>query len=204
MSQPGLNLASRPFLNRRPVHRFAAVAWTLAGAILMLNVALWLDYRRDSTDLRQRLADVRSRAETVSAEVVDLSKGLDRLGALNEQVEFLNERIAERTFPWSLLFERLGEILPLGVRLQSLNPSVRAGPGGGDPSFDTVLLNINCVAREGQDLYDFVQALYDDIAFERPVLHYETVDDVGAVQFRLDAVYSPHVASSPAAQGVAR
>ena len=106
----------------------------------MLNVALWLGYRRDSTDLRQRLADVRSRAETVSAEVVDLSKGLDRLEALNEQVEFLNERIAERTFPWSLLFERLGEILPLGVRLKSLNPSVRAGPGGGDPSFDTVLL----------------------------------------------------------------
>ena len=198
----GLNLARAPFLNRRPVWRFATVAWVLGAAILALNVMLWLGYRADSTDLRQRLADVRQEIEVVSTGVVELGSELDALGleSQNARIEFLNERLAERTFPWSRLFERIGSILPLGVKLAGLNPSFgKSGSSRHGRSRETVGLQLQGSARSDEDLYGFVQALFDDPAFSSPTLHNEDVLD-GTISFRLDVVYFPRVAAEAGAE----
>ena len=118
------NLASSPFVNKRPVQRFTAVAWMVGALLIGINVALWVQYRHESTALRGRLAETRAAIDRKSGNVVEMDQQLRglRLGAQNAQVGFLNDRIAERTFPWSLLFERIAATLPDGVRLMSLAP----------------------------------------------------------------------------------
>ena len=190
-----LNLATQPFLNRRLVWRAAVVAWILGLALATTNVLLWVGYRRDSTDSRVRLAAVRQEIEAVSLEVVNLAGRLDALGleAQNERIEFLNERMAERTFPWSRLFERVGGILPPGVRLLSLSPAFSTARRTANDAarLETVLLHFNGVARRDEDLYAFVQTLYDDTSFEDPKLHGEDTGPDGLVSFRLDVLYYP-------------
>ena len=126
------NLAASPFVNKRPVQRFAALAWMVGALLTGVNVALWAQYRHESTTLRDRLAETRAAIDRKSKNVVEMDEQLRglRLGAQNAQVKFLNDRIAERTFPWSLLFERMASTLPDGVRLMSLTPVFDEREGG--------------------------------------------------------------------------
>ena len=203
MNVGALNLARQPFLNRRPVWRFALVAWVVGLALVTTNLLFWVGYRRDSTDSRARLAGVRQEIEAVSSDVVTLSGRLDELGleAQNEQIEFLNERLAERTFPWSALFERVGGILPPGVRLVSLSPAFASARRSAENEgrLETVRLSFNCVARHDDDLYEFVQGLFDSPAFEDPKLHGEDYGADGLTAFRLDVLYHPGALSEQGA-----
>lgn len=195
MSVGELNLARRPFLNRRPVLRIAALAWLLGCALLAVNVVLFVRYRRDSTDLRSRLGEVRAQIEDVSGDVLRLSSRLDSLGvgAQNEQVAFLNGRLAERAFPWSLLFERIGETLPRGVRLTTLTPVFarsRRRQSEAAEENETILLNVDGVAENSASIYAFVDSLFAHPAFANPVLHNED-SSPSEVRFRLDVLIDP-------------
>ena len=126
MSPVNLNLALDPFLNRGPVRRFQIVLWLLGAILLALNVDSYLQNRRDSTELRERLQGIDRQIEDESEAIVDLQDTLRELGPQeqNSRVDYLNQQIAERTFPWGELFDDLGAILPRAVRLRSVTPKV--------------------------------------------------------------------------------
>lgn len=200
-----LNLARRPFLNTRPVNRVSLGLWILGGLLLLGNVTLFWSYLSGSTEKRADLARMREQVEHERQNVGKLEAqlaGLD-LGQQNEQVEYLNRKIAERTFSWSLLFDRLAEVLPDDVRLMQLQPApiggdersgVRAGRRRGEPlSSDRVPLIIQGEARNDEALLQFVDNLFAHRAFDNPDLAQESRDEENQnrVRFDLRVTYLP-------------
>lgn len=210
--RPGLNLSRRPFINGRPVTRLALFLWLAGLVFLAANVASFWTYFAGTRELREELAQAREKAAAEQKHKSQLESelaGLD-LGRQNEQVEFLNAKIAERTFSWSLLFDRLAQVLPRDVRIDRLDPGLdektlarqrrnrggsarrdrQAGLGGNEE----VELVIRGSARNGEALLDFVNNLFAHPAFEDPDFSRESKEEEeGVVRFDLRVKYLPKV-----------
>lgn len=198
MSQT-LNLAARPFVNRRPVVRLALLLW-LAGALLLAgNVWLYWDFLAGRGDVHARRAEVEEAIATEERRISALEEELASydLEAQNRQVGYLNQRIARRRFSWSRLFDQLADVLPQDVRIESLSPAVageeRRGarrrsdlPGG--PGH--VLLRIEAQAKSDQAILELVDALFADPDFEDPNLIQQAANEQGLVRFSLEVVYA--------------
>lgn len=188
MARPALNLARRPFLNRRPVWRAALLLMVLAGAVWLVDLVLYghsliasrtLGQRRD--EVQGWLQEERGRFNTLLG-----TTEFQGLTEYNRTVHQLNELIAERTFPWGRLFDQLSELMPPGVRLQRLSParerrgqqrsSRRRGETEGPRA---VQLSIDGVAQSDEALYEFVDALFAAPTFETPVLDQESQKEGG-------------------------
>jgi Tfp pilus assembly protein PilN len=200
----GINLASRPFVNDRPVARVTAALWAL-GALLALATgwSFW-GYFVGREDQREELARIEAAMEREREAVAGLSRELAGipLDNQNQRVRFLNQRIAERAFSWSLLFDRLAEILPADVRLLSLAPQVGFGQDGrrrsaaaaadGAPG-ERVLLQVQAVARRQEAILELLDAMFASDAFERPNLARESREGA-ETRFTLSVVYLPGAA----------
>ncbi|MFL6289636.1 MAG: hypothetical protein ACJ759_01955 [Thermoanaerobaculia bacterium] len=200
-----LNLSRRPFLNTRPVTRVALLLWLLGVLLLLGNVTLFWNYLSGSTEKRDELARMQQQVEKEKKSVGKLEArlaGLD-LAKQNEQVEFLNRKIAERTFSWSLLFDRLTETMPDNVRLIQLQPAPIGGPerigprsrasGRAAPlASDRVPLIIAGEAKSDEELLRFVDNLFAHTAFDNPNLLQESrTEDNSRIQFTLHVIYLP-------------
>lgn len=201
-----LNLSRRPFLNTRPVTRVALLLWALGGLLLLGNVTLFWSYLSGSTEKREELARMEEQVERERESVGRLQArlaGLD-LESQNDQVEFLNRKIAERTFSWSLLFDRLTETMPDNVRLNQLRPGAiaegarqrsRRRTGSSSPAplaSDRVPLVIAAEARSDEEILQFVDNLFAHPAFDNPNLLQESRSDEGnRVAFTLHVTYLP-------------
>ena len=201
-----LNLARRPFVNARPVLRLTALLWLVGAGLCVLNIALFWQYfsttdesQQERTALQQRIKQHRERI-TENKEVlakVDLLQ-------LNAQVDFLNRKIAERTFAWSQLFDHLAEVLPNDVRLQNLAPNTederdrgRRGavlPGG------RVRMGIVGIAKTVEDELEFVDRLFAHPSFERPRLKGDSTQASGYLKFTLAVTYFPNRPSPEASK----
>lgn len=202
-----LNLARRPFINTRPVTRISILLWILGLLLLLGNVSLFWNYLSGSAEKRAELArleqDIQRQNETI-AELQRRLASLD-LEQQNRQVRFLNRRIAERTFSWSLLFDRLAEVLPDDVRLTRLAPQRRNKNAVGQDeeelqaANDRVQLIIQGVSRSDEAHFEFVRRLFDHPEwFENPDLPRETrSEETNTVEFDVQATYIP--GESPAA-----
>lgn len=196
-----LNLAARPFVNRRPWRRLTALLWALGLALLTLNAVLYWGYLTGSADARAELADLREQVAGDQTELDRLSAELARLDleAQNREVAFLNERIADRRFPWGELFNDIEEVLPWNTRLRSLAPERgdrnrrrRAALGTGDRS--RVVLDLTGEAQDDQGLLDLMDALFEHPAFDDPKLLHESRQDAGPLDFTIAVVYLPGAA----------
>lgn len=122
-----LNLASRPFRNRR-LPRLAAAALALAALLLTGLHALTLS-RLLAASARQRQAEVAA----LEAELRELRAAQSRLAqpevprATVARWEAVREVVDRRAFSWTLLLSRLEAALPRDVRLVSLAPTTVAG-----------------------------------------------------------------------------
>jgi Tfp pilus assembly protein PilN len=203
-----LNLARRPFVNTRPVTRAALLLWLLGGVLLLGNVFLFWSYLSGSSEKRAELAGLEEEVGRQQRAVAQLDArlaGLD-LEQQNEQVAFLNRKIAERTFSWSLLFDRLAEVLPDDVRLMQLQPA----PIGGDDrpgarptatlrgrrapgSSDRVPLIIRGESKSDEALAELQDKLFAHPAFDDPDLTQETRDEErnNVIRFDLRVTYIP-------------
>jgi Tfp pilus assembly protein PilN len=196
------NLARRPFVNTRPVVRVAAILWVLGALLLAANVALFQGYLTKSQTTRHQLAGIERdivREQGASAELQGRLGNLS-LGQQNREVTFLNRKIDERTFSWSLLFERMAEVLPDQVRLLRLKPTnvVQRDVGlGSRPSFQElnpqpVTLTLHAEAKNDRALLRFVDNMFAHPAFAEPNLQNEARDDNGLVRFDLVVQYQPN------------
>ena len=213
-----LNLSRRPFLNTRPVTRVALLLWALGGLLLLGNVTLFWNYLSGSTEKREELARMKEQVERERESVGRLQArlaGLD-LAQQNEQVEFLNHKIAERTFSWSLLFDRLAETMPDNVRLIQLQPAAIGGeerPRSGRArtaasqaaplASDRVPLVIAAEAKSDEDMNRFVDNLFGHPAFRDPDFTRESRDDEegSRIQFSVHVTYLPG-GSTPGTPGM--
>jgi hypothetical protein len=204
-----LNLAHRPLANRKPLQRAVAALWTAAALVLAVDVALAVRHVSTSTSGRGRLLELERdiAAEVEEARRLEASlRGFD-LDEQNRHVEFLNAKIAQRTFPWSRLFQQLGDVLPDGVRLQSLRPIVEddeedrgarapaaaraARPGSAsDGPRRWVLLQIAGQAETDDSILELVDALFGHPAFSSPNLRNES-QERGMYRFQLSVLYLP-------------
>lgn len=206
-ARAGINLAARPFVNDRPVRRVTLLLWVL-GALFALAAgwSYWV-YFAGRADQRRELARLDQAMDAERQQIAQLQRRLAgfELEGQNQRVRFLNQRIAERTFSWSLLFDRLAEILPGDVRLLNLAPQVGFGqevrlderalaatPG------ERVPLRVNATARREEAILELLDALFASRLFERPNLAEESRDRAGGeTRFSLSVVYLPVAAEAP-------
>jgi type IV pilus assembly PilN-like protein len=197
-----LNLARRPFLNSRPVVRIALLLWALGLALLLANVYFFWDYLTRSADKRQQIARGKQEIERQQAVARELEGRLDGIDLLrlNEKVDFLNQKIAERTFSWSLLLDRLADVQPNDVRLNRLAPltgerakrdlqRARGERAGSSP--EEVFLTITGESRSDEALLRFVDNLFAHPGFRDPDLTREERGEDNLVKFELNVFYIP-------------
>ncbi len=218
MSVGGLNLSRRPFVNGRPVTRIALLLWLLGGLLLLGNVFVYMSYVSGTGEKRQKLAQVEQQKEKAQREIQQLNDRFANLNLAgqNEQVDFLNEKIDERTFSWSLLLDRMSRLLPQDVRLTRMTPhgvvdtqSDRRRRGGAPPprkkpQDGQVTLAINGEAKDDESLLRFVDNLFADPAFVEPNLLQETKqeskeENKNVIKFDLRVGYLPKATSRPSA-----
>jgi Tfp pilus assembly protein PilN len=211
MSRPAserevLNLARRPFLNGRPVVRISVALLFLGLVLLLVNVSLFWSYLDDSKEKR---AELEAKAAEIDQEKKALQEVDERLNSLNlvdrnQEALYLNRKIRDRTFSWSLLFERLGAVMPQEVRLERLSP--RGVVAEREPQGRQVLTEENMKegvitlalagqAKSSEALLQFVDNLYM-APFDNPNLSRESRDeDDGLLRFDMTVEYRPEAAA---------
>lgn len=196
----GLNLSQRPFVNTRPVTRLSILLWILGTLLLLGNVSLFWNYLSGSAEKRSELAGLEQEIQGQSRTVSQLEQrlaGLD-LEQQNRQVRFLNRQIVARTFSWSLLFDRLAEVLPDNVRILRLAPRPMGRQDNGRPEDedapldDRVSLILSGQAKDNESIDAFVDNLFAHPSFGEPNLSRESREE-GAelVQFDVQVIYVP-------------
>ncbi len=202
-----LNLARRPFANGRPVVRVSVLMGLLGALLLVLNVLSYWRYLEQSEAKRAERDRVSAQREQVERRIGDISRQLASfdLDRQNLQVEFLNRRIAERTFSWSVLLDRLARELPADVRLVSLTPhrgelkgrgrssapAAKLGPNGEE----RIPLEIDGQAKSTAAMLEFVDHLFARPEFADPNPRSQQEDEPGVISFQLDVDYLPEVAA---------
>lgn len=199
-----LNLARRALVNRRPLQRVVAALWIAAAVVVAVDAVIVVRHLTSSSAGHGRLVEL----EREIADEVQTAQRLERslrafdLADQNRHVEFLNAKIAQRTFPWSRLFEQLGEVLPDGVRLQSLRPMIgedeeASSSAADDPAAVVtarpqrwVQLQIAGQAETDEAILELVDALFGHPAFSAPNLRNEA-QERGLYRFNLAVRYLP-------------
>ncbi len=199
-----LNLARRPFANLRPLRRLAWSLWALGGVAAIAAIWLFAAYLSGSSEKRGELARLAASTEDESQRIATLEGELERfeLAAQNREVAYLNNRIAERTFAWSGLFDDLAQVLPWNVRVLSLSPlsvgTRRAGRVAGSAAGESFALRLVGSARDGEALLDFIERLFAHSSFADPNLEQERREGSEELQFTLTVTYRPRAAAVPA------
>jgi Tfp pilus assembly protein PilN len=147
-----LNLAERPFRNERlPAAGFAA------ASVLLVVITVWhaLVIREllpaRTSERHQEVAALQAEIERLQAEARTLRTETPPAATL-AQWNLVKEIVDRRVFSWTGLFARLEELIPMGVRLTSISPSVKRGQ---------LELSVDAKVRSREDGWDFVRALED-------------------------------------------
>jgi len=201
------NLARRPFLNARPVIRVAMLLTALGLLLAAANLFAYWSFSQGQDVKQVRLEETRDRILQIQEELTGLEQRRQRidLDSQNEQVQFLNRKIEQRTFGWSLLFDTLAELLPRDVRigrlsLQSIEENDRsrraAKKAGDELRPGEILLGIQGQARSFEAFVDFVDALFGSSAFRRVDPTGDSKIQTGMSQFTLSVIYLPERAAA--------
>jgi Tfp pilus assembly protein PilN len=169
-----LNLASQPFRNERlpvlalGVAAVAVLALTVQHALLLeeLRPGRTSATRQEAEALEAESARLRAEARSPRASRAEPA-GLPEWGLVKDLVD-------RRAFSWTLLFAHLESVLPDGVHLTSIIPTVKKGE---------VLLDVAAVARTPEDAREFVRRLEGREEFDDVYLREE--GDRGEVRFTM-------------------
>ena len=182
-----LNLATAPLVSNRHFTVGAALLGILALAALFWlsrNVyTVWSSdriARAQQYEFENRIASLRQQRQALIA-FFEQPETLQR----RQRAEYLNGLIQSRAFPWVKIFMDLERILPPGVRVISIAPTLEG---------DTVQLKIVVGASSDEGKLKFLRALESALEFSRIQLLVETrperPDQSDRVLMELQAVYS--------------
>jgi Tfp pilus assembly protein PilN len=155
------NLATRPFLNTRPVWLVTVVAGALTVILLALNLRLFLVANRalvDETATRDVLLERHLSLETVVRKDVE---ALERVPwrSLTRRVDATNLILREHSFSWLGMLDDIERVMPYDVRLTKIAPSVGA---------DGALLSLALIAHNRDAMLELLDNLVADPRFSDP------------------------------------
>lgn len=160
------SLASRPFLNTRPVWVMTIAAGCVALLLIVLNIRFFLITNRTVEGeiatrdvLEARYAQLESEARQ---EIAFLNRVPWR--TLEARVNATNLVLQEHAFSWLAMLDDIERVMPYDVRLTRISPSV---------ADDGVLLTFEVVARNRDAMLDFIDNLVEDPRFGEPTLSSE-------------------------------
>ena len=197
MSRQPVNLAREPFVNLRPIRRATVALWVVASLLAVVNVTLYWRGIFGLEDRRAQLADVQEGIDAERERIDDLRTRLRAMDLRQQNAEalFLNERIAERAFPWSRLFEDIARVLPRGVRLFSLRPQPERSRGAVVEEVredrHPVALQASGAADSDESLLELLDNLFANEAFLDPNVPRETREKDGSIRFSVSVRYRP-------------
>jgi Tfp pilus assembly protein PilN len=201
-----LNLAQKPFANYRPVARVTSILWVLGALLFVANFAFYWGFYSSQGETRGTLAEIQEASGRESARIDELERSIagHDLESQNAQALFLNDRIRERTFGWSALFDTLADILPRDVRLERLAPDTQGDRQTSRrrgsvvvkeaPATQPVALAIRARARNHEAFLEFLDALTGSPAFRSVNPRGESREQGDQVSFVLDTQYLPRQA----------
>ncbi len=157
------SLASRPFLNTRPVWVMTTAAGVIALIMIALNLRFFLITNRaveDEIATRDALEERYSELGTAARQEIAV---LNRVPwrTLEARVNATNLVLQEHAFSWLRMLDDIERVMPYDVRLTRITPSV--SPEG-------VMLAFEVVARNRDAMLDFIDNLVEDPRFDDPTL----------------------------------
>ncbi len=185
-----LNLASRPYRDYRPVYATVVVMSLITAFLMLNNVETYYRYTRDTQSTRNKIATIEAQTQQErerEAAVQQRIKRLD-LARLAAQTKFVNAKLAERAFSWSMLLDELESVLGDDVRLISVTPR-----------FDQrgkILLALDFQSKTADGMIKTINRMNADPQFRNPFPSMQTARPEGDFSFLLTAEYVPPPVSS--------
>jgi Tfp pilus assembly protein PilN len=121
-----INLATRPLVNTTPIILLLSALGAGAFGLTAWNLTLYLETRAEARAVESQLRAIRAEETALSERRIELTRRLQgtNLEELERRVDSANQVLSEKAVSWSLLLERLQEVLPWQVRLDSIRTSV--------------------------------------------------------------------------------
>ncbi len=179
-----LNLASRPYRDYSPVYAVVVVMSLVTAFLLLNNVETYYRYRHEtrSTHAKIERLKIQTQQERQRQEIADRRlKALD-LSRLNAQTRFINAKLAERAFSWSLLLDELESVIDRDVRLLSVTPHFQEN--------GTIQLAMEFQSKGPEGMIKTINRMHADPQFRNPFPNSERVID-GGYAFGLAVNYLP-------------
>ena len=186
------NLSTRPFYNERAVHLWAAVLALIVAAATVFNVVRVVQYSGSNTELAQQAINDERRAGELRDSAARLRSSVDarQIEAASLEARQANELIDRRTFSWTELLNHFEATLPPEVRITAWRSQVDKD--------HRVQLTLTVVAREVDDVNQFMENLEATGAFTRLLSRQERPNEENQIESVLETMYAPH-ASPPSA-----
>lgn len=181
------NLATRPFLNTRPVWLLTAVAGVFALILIGFNLRLFLVENRTLGDEITRRNDLELLYRTVAAEVSSDVNDLQRVpwASLRARVDATNLVLREHNFSWLRMLDDVERVMPYDVRLTRISPGV--GPEG-------VTLSFSVIGRNRDAMLQLLDNFIADPRFDDPTPSVERTLEGSALanhELLLRVIYHP-------------
>jgi type IV pilus assembly protein PilN len=191
------NLATRPFYNERAVHVWLLIAALVVAAATAWNVTTGLRYRRGDSELARQADADEARTQQLRQQVTRLRGSVDprQIDAASTAARQANELIDRRTFSWTELLNRLETTLPPEAHIVAVRPKVDRANG--------IVLTLYVVARDVDDVNQFMENLEETGAFKDPRPTTERFNEEGLFESILETNYIPESAK-PAPEAPAR
>jgi type IV pilus assembly protein PilN len=190
-----LNLASRPYVELRPLYRRLQVI----GALLLVTaLVFWWVLRTQRTRAAQAQAHVASIQNAIARAQADQQHAEAAMhqptnAAVLQQAQFLNGLFLRKAFSWTAVMMDLEQVLPSGVQVMNIDPQI---------SKDGHVVIRMRVAGPRERAVDLMRNLEKSQRFLRPRLVAETAQTSGSsnlqpvnaptgINFDLLADYNP-------------
>jgi Tfp pilus assembly protein PilN len=145
-----LNLAGRPFRNERLAATGFAAAALLLVALTVWHAVVIRNLLPNRTSVRhQEVAVLETELANLSREARTLKTETPPAATI-AQWNLIKEIVDRRAFSWTGLFARLEQLMPMGVRVTAISPSVKKGQ---------VELTVEATVRSREAGWEFVRAL---------------------------------------------
>jgi type IV pilus assembly protein PilN len=175
-----INLASRPFADLAPAIKNLRIAM---GALAVVAVALALGLHA----LHDKAEAARARAHSLDGKIAQITQEHQQYLATMQQpdnartlrqAESLNQLFDEKSFSWTLAMEDLETVLPAGVQVTTLEPTVKDGQ---------ISVRLRVVGPRDRDV-ELVQNLEHSRHFILPRIVGETAESEGGPNQRAEPV----------------
>jgi type IV pilus assembly protein PilN len=190
-----LNLASRPFVNRLPHVLLLSSLAAAAAGLTAWNVATVARSASEARAVKGQLSELSAEEDALrqrSAQLATSLRGVD-LKPLQVRAQATNEVLAQKALRWSLLLERLEEVLPWKAALQSIQATVGK---------DGLVLTLKVRTQTQDELLDFLDALEASPCFSDAYPSTETVQKNGGFESSIDVHHDPYCGHAPEVPGL--